>query len=261
VIASLKGGERVWAVAAINGQMDRLRELHGVLEKRFRLGDRLVYLGNYIGGGPVSAQALDELLLARRALLARFGLLDGDIVYLRGRQEEMWQKLLQLHLAQDPSTVLEWMLPQGVEFTLRAYGGNPDQGRMWCRDGAQSLARWTSSLRDSVRSKPGHAHFFASLKRAAVTQNQTILFVHAGIDTRRPLSAQTDTFWWGAENYADIAPNYEGFRRIVRGFDSDRLGLSIEGYAITIDNGSGHGNSLEAICLDPEAKVVDRISI
>jgi hypothetical protein len=261
VIASLKSCERVWAVAAINGQIDRLRELHGVLEERFLPGDRLVYLGNYTGGDLVSAQALDELLLARRALLARFGLLDSDIVYLRGRQEEMWQKLLQLHLAQDPSTVLEWMLPQGVEFTLRAYGGNPDQGRMWCRDGAQSLARWTSSLQDSVRSKPGHAQFFASLKRAAVSQNPAILFVHAGIDTNRPLSAQTDSFWWGAEGYTDIAPNYEGFRRIVRGFDADSVGLSLEGYAITIDNGSGNDGSLEAICLASEAEVVDRISI
>ena len=251
---------RVWAVAAINGEIDRLKELHTVLERQFRPGDRLVYLGNYVGGGPASTQTLDELLLARRALLARFGLLDSDIVYLRGGQEEMWQKLLQLHLAQDPSTVLEWMLSHGVESTLRAYDGNPDQGRMWCRDGARSLARWTSSLRDSVRSKAGHAHFFASLKRAAVSNDQAILFVHAGIDTQRPLSAQTDTFWWGMEGYSDFAPNYEGFRRIVRGFDSDNSGFSLEGYAITIDNGSEGEGGLEAICLDTEAEVVDRIS-
>jgi serine/threonine protein phosphatase 1 len=99
------------------------------------------------------------------------------------------------------------------------------------------------------------------LKRAAVSQNPAILFVHAGIDTNRPLSAQTDSFWWGAEGYTDIAPNYEGFRRIVRGFDADSVGLSLEGYAITIDNGSGNDGSLEAICLASEAEVVDRISI
>jgi len=261
VIASLKGSMRVWAVAAINGEVDRLRKLHTILETKFCPGDRLVYLGNYVGVSSASTQILDELLLVRRALLARFGLLDGDVVYLRGGQEEMWQKLLQLHLAQDPSTVLEWMLSHGVESTLRAYDGNPDQGRMWCRDGAQSLARWTSSLRDSVRARAGHSQFFASLKRAAVSVDQAILFIHAGVDTERPLSAQSDTFWWGAESYCDITPNYEGFRRIVRGFDSDNSGFSMEGYAITIDNGSGRGGGLDAICLDAETEVVDRISV
>ena len=57
-----------------------------------------------------------------------------------------------------------------------------------------------------------------------------------------------------------IVPKYEDFKRIVRGFDSDNTGLSLEGYAVTIDNGSGHGGSLEAICFDAGAKVVDRIS-
>ena len=175
MIASLKSYSRVWAVAAVNGELDRLRALHGLLEEKFLEGDRLVYLGNYLGGSSATVGLLDELLLVRRAFLARFRLLDRDIVYLRGRQEEMWQKLLQLHLAQDPAAVLEWVLPQGVEFTLKAYGGNPDQGRMWCRDGAQALARWTGSLRDAVRSRPGHGHFFASLKRAAVSADRSIL--------------------------------------------------------------------------------------
>ena len=257
----MKGYSRVWAVASLNGELSRLRALHGLLEEKFTPGDRLVYLGNYLGGGSASVELLDELLLVRRALLARFGLLDSDIVYLRGRQEEMWQKMLQLHLAQDPAAVLEWVLPQGVEFTLKAYGGNPDQGRMWCRDGAQALARWTGSLRDAVRSRPGHGQFFASLKRAAVSGNQSILFVHAGVDTGRPLSAQADSFWWGAADYSKIAPSYEGFKKIVRGFDSDKSGFSLEGYAITIDNRSGHGGSLEAICFDCETRVGDRISI
>lgn len=260
MIASLNGYSRVWAVAAVNGDLDRLRVLHSLLEEKFTEGDRLVYLGNYLGSGSASAELLDELLLVRRAFLARFGLVDNDIVYLRGRQEEMWQKLLQLHLAQDPAAVLEWVLPQGVEFTLRAYGGNPDQGRMWCRDGAQALARWTGSLRDAVRNRPGHGNFFASLKRAAISKDRSILFVHAGVDTGRPLSAQTDSFWWGTAEYSKISPIYEGFKRIVRGFDSDNSGLSLDSYAITIDNGSGHGGSLEAICFDSGADVVDRIS-
>ena len=81
MIASLKGAMRVWAVAAINGEVDRLRKLHTILETKFCPGDRLVYLGNYVGVSSASTQILDELLLVRRALLARFGLLDGDVVF------------------------------------------------------------------------------------------------------------------------------------------------------------------------------------
>ena len=79
MIASLKGYARVWAVAAVNGDLNRLKVLHGLLEGKFRAGDRLIYLGNYLGRGAASAELLDELLLVRRAFLARFGLLDSDL--------------------------------------------------------------------------------------------------------------------------------------------------------------------------------------
>ena len=49
MIASLKGYARVWAVEAVNGDLNRLKVLHGLLEERFRAGDRLIYLGNYLG--------------------------------------------------------------------------------------------------------------------------------------------------------------------------------------------------------------------
>ena len=92
-IAVLKGARRVWAVSSVHGEVDRLKAIHNQLEQYFTPGDRLVYLGNYLGYGPRIIETIDELLLIRRAMLARFNLFDGDIVYLRGRQEEIWQKL------------------------------------------------------------------------------------------------------------------------------------------------------------------------
>ena len=61
-------------------------------------------------------------------IMAIRGVLASDLVYLRGAQEEMWQKLLQLQFAPNPQDVLRWMLGQGVETTLRAYGGAAEVG-------------------------------------------------------------------------------------------------------------------------------------
>ena len=66
-------------------------------------GDRLVYLGNYLGYAPHVRETVDELLAFRSAFLALPPYADpNDIVYLRGSQEEIWQKILQLQFAQNP---------------------------------------------------------------------------------------------------------------------------------------------------------------
>ena len=261
LIAVLKGARRVWAVAAVHGEIDRLKAMHNQLERHFVAGDRLVYLGNYLGHGTRIIETVDELLLIRRAMLARFSLVDGDIVYLRGRQEEIWQKLLQLHLAQDPSQVLEWMLAQGADATLAAYGGDPAKGRMWCREGARSLARWTGELREAVRQRAGHSELFAALRRAAITDDGGLLLVHAGIDATRPLWAQTDSFWWGSSGYTTLKPTYEGFRRVIRGFDPDQSGSSLGEYAVTLDNGCGAGGPLHAACFGVGGEIVCEINV
>jgi serine/threonine protein phosphatase 1 len=253
----MTGARRVWAVGAIHGERQRLTALHGAMEARFQPGDRLVYLGNYIGLGPDITGTLDELLLFRRALMARFTLFDGDIVHLRGAQEEMWQKLLQIQIAQDPAQILEWMLAQGVDATLAAYGINADAVRMRCREGPLALARWSVELRESVRAHPGHETLFASLRRAAFTADHALLFVHAGVDPARPLAAQSDAFWWGSGDFDAIETTVEGFRRIVRGYDPAQGGPSEGAIAMTIDTGCGHGGKLTAVCLDANGEVQD----
>ena len=82
---------RVWAVGAIHGEAHRLVSLHARLAPRLNAGDRLVYLGNYLGYGPAAAATLDALILFRRLFLARRNAFVGDIAFLRGSQEEMWQ--------------------------------------------------------------------------------------------------------------------------------------------------------------------------
>src|SRR3546814_14736289 len=70
-----------------------------LLAARLLPGDRLVYLGNMVGHGTATIATLDELLAFRRDFLCLPGVEPEDIVYLRGAQEEMWRKLLQIQFA------------------------------------------------------------------------------------------------------------------------------------------------------------------
>ena len=67
----------------------------------------------------------------------------------------------------------------------------------------------------------------ASLKRAAVNATDTVLFVSAGVDAAKPLTAQNDSFWWGGTPFDSIVAPFNGFKRVVRGFDRTRSGLDI----------------------------------
>jgi serine/threonine protein phosphatase 1 len=127
-IARLRRSARVWAVASVHGEASHLARLHEALAIRLDPGDRIVYLGNLLGCGSDPKATLSEAIRFRRAVIARPGGFAGDVVFLRGRQEEMWQKLLTLHLAPNPVDVLKWMLEQGAGATIAAYGGNPVEG-------------------------------------------------------------------------------------------------------------------------------------
>lgn len=254
--ANLGSPRRIWAVAAIHGERDRLVALHQAIAEHALPGDRVVYLGSYLGRGGDPAGTVDELLRFRRELIARPGWLVDDVVFLRGAQEEMWQKLLQIQFAPNPTEVLGWMLRQGVEATLLSYGGTAEQARSACRQGAVEMNRWTTRLRDAIRSRPGHEKLLTVLQRAAFTADGGVLFLHAGLDPDRPLAAQGDSFWWDGAGLDRVQPPYGTFRRIVRGFDPARRGPSVDGYAVTLDAGSGFGGGLRAGLFLPDGSAL-----
>ena len=134
--------ERTWAIPALHGNVEQLITLHDQILEEFKVGDKLIYLGNYTGYNTSSAACIDEILTFRRLLLSMPDMRCSDIVYLRGAQEEMWQKLLQLPFAPDPTNVLLWMLGNGLSGTLSSYGICHHEGIEACKAGVMSLNKW-----------------------------------------------------------------------------------------------------------------------
>ena len=91
----------------------------------------------------------------RRAFLAQPLTFLGDFVVLRGSQEEMWHKLLELQFAPNPREVLPWMLDHGVAATLEAYGVDAKAGVAACRDSITAITRWTGIGAGRGRSAAG----------------------------------------------------------------------------------------------------------
>ena len=255
--ARLRAARRVWAIAVVDGEARRLAHLHDAISERFQVGDRVVYLGNYVGRGGVVFATVDELLDFRRRVLGRPGGAACDVVFLRGAQDEMWQKLLQLQFAPNPGELLHWLVRAGMEPTIRAYGGDPRQGFAACRDGARTITRWTGALRSAMNATPGHTALFAALRHAAFTEDGDLLFVHAAVEPSRPLSEQRDAFWWGREDILELKEPFAGFRRIVRGVDPDRRGVVEREFAVSVDGGAGQGGRLIAACFGLDGAVVD----
>ncbi|MFC4349966.1 hypothetical protein ACFOW6_00265 [Fodinicurvata halophila] len=261
IFGELSNTQRVWAVASIHGEAERLVALHEALWPRAEPGDRLVYLGNMIGRGAACGETLDELLGFRTAFLTLEPSIEEQVVFLRGGQEEMWQKLLQLQFATDPRAVLEWMLQQGVGATLETYGFDPEEARRVAGSGTVGLTRWTQSLRSRIQSRPGHYEFMGSIRRAAYTEDHSLLFVHSGFDPSRPLETQRDSFWWSSNGFATLEEPYSSYRRVVRGFEKNHPGLVMEDYTLTLDGGCGFGGPLLAACLLPDGQVVDMLEV
>lgn len=251
---------RIWAVGAIRARVAGLRLVHSKIIDRFLPGDRVVYLGTLTGFGEAARETYDELLEFRRAVMSIRGVIDGDLVYLRGAQEEMLHKLLQLQFAPDPPDVLAWMLEQGLAPTIRAYGGDVDDARSAARNGPVAITKWTNSLRAAIRHCPGHQPLFNAVRRAALIRpgalGHGVLFINANIDRSRSLLMQADAFWWGGARFHDADLPFDGFGRIVRGHDPRKSAVRIGEHVATVDAGGqvvacvlfgANGQALETI--------------
>jgi len=258
---------RIWAVAAIHGDCDRLMSLHDHLASRFAVGDRLIYLGNYLGvGARDNTAVVDELLAFRAALLAKPGMETTDIVHIRGPAEESWQRLLRLQFAPVPAQTLEKHLEAGVEAYLRLYGISLSDTKAISRADSVTITRWTNQLRVTQRLAPGHEPLMNGMRRAAVTRPaepgaQRLLFVPAGFDAARSLEDQGDALWFTDLPFRVPEHSQPLYCRVIRGLDVTRGGVDTEGTAVTLDGGCGRGGPLVCGCFDALGSLLEIVAV
>ena len=214
--------ERIWAVGSLHSSIESFQSIKKYILSNFKSGDKLIFLGNLIGYNDKSKEIITDVLSLRFNLMANFNVNHEDVVFLRGAQEEMFSKLLQLQTAPNPSEIIDWIFSHGVDQTLVSYNFEPDQFKNIATQGTIRIHKLTSKLNRKISDTPGHKDFFSNLKHAAFTNNMEVLFVNRGVDLSRPLSAQNDCFWWGYQNFSLINKPYNTFLRIVRGYQSNQ---------------------------------------
>ncbi len=217
----LKKSEKIWAIGSIHSNLKSFSSIKKYIQKNFNAEDKLIFLGNVIGLGENSRETLSSVIDLRFNLMSKFRLKPETIVFLRGAQEEMFSKLLQLQLAPNPTEIIDWMFDHGVNKTINSYGFSENEVRNIASSGTLNISKWTSNLNKVIQENPGHEQYFLNLKHAAYSYTKKILFVNRGVDITRPLSAQNDCFWWGFQNFSKIQEPYNTFVRIVRGYESE----------------------------------------
>lgn len=237
-IANLGHPSSIWAISAPEGHVDRLNAVHEQIWRDFRPGDKIVYMGNYLGNPdtPDNPDVIDSIILFSNAMVGEGLASHDDIICLRGLREDLWLKTLQLQFANKPIDVLTWLLQNGMEGMINHYGSTGEEGLSACRSGLIPLIRWTKRLNENMRLRTGHALFYNSLKRAAATTTQDpLLFVHCGLNPERPLHAQDENFWWSADKFEQIHGRYENFKYIIRGFDPMGRGVMMSDATISLN--------------------------
>ena len=217
---------KIWAIGSIHSNLKSFSSIKKYILKNFDSDDKLIFLGNVIGLGDNSKETLTSVINLRFNLMSKFKLKPEKIVFLRGAQEEMFSKLLQLQLAPNPEEIVEWMFDHGVNKTINSYGFSENEVKNIASSGTINITKWTINLNRALHMNPGHAQYFLNLKHAAYSHSKKILFVNRGVDITRPLSAQNDCFWWGFQNFSKIHKPYNTFLRIVRGYESEHLNHS-----------------------------------
>ncbi len=222
----LNKSKKIWAIGSIHSNLNSFTLIKKHILKNFNHDDKLIFLGNVIGLGDNSKETLTSVIDLRFNLMSKFKLKPDSIVFLRGAQEEMFSKLLQLHLAPNPTEILDWMFDHGVNKTLNSYGFSEKEAKNIASSGTIMISKWTASLNKAMHKNPGHTQYFLNLKHAAFSKTKKILFVNRGVDITRPLSAQNDCFWWGFQNFSKIKKPYKTYVRIVRGYESEHISNS-----------------------------------
>jgi len=92
----INNSKKIWAIGSIHSRLNAFNSIKEHLLQKFEEEDCLVFLGNIIGLSKESKETLSSVIDLRNQLLAKFFLNPSKVIFLRGAQEEMFLKLLQL---------------------------------------------------------------------------------------------------------------------------------------------------------------------
>jgi len=253
----IKNCNRIWAIGSIHGNLAGVKKIHEHILKQFNREDKLIYLGNVIGVGENSSKTISEIINFRLKLMATFKLDSNDIIFLRGAQEEMWSKLLELQISPNPREILLWMFEHGVDKTLISYNIDEKEILEISELGTILVSKYTTKIKNLIDSFKGHNEYYSNLFHAAFPETKKILFVNRGVDISRPLSAQNDCFWWGYHGISTIKNPYYTFKRIVRGYDPKKLGPKYDSIVCSLYKGSGFGDLVIAGLFEKSGEILD----
>ncbi len=202
-----------YAIGDIHGSLDKLKSL--VEACRQYAGNRpakFVFLGDYIDRGPDSAGVLRYMMSLQREL-------KEQLIPLKGNHEA-----LALEVANDANSGLTWLVNGGHE-TLESYGV------AHARELPRAHLDWLSALR--VTYDDGRR-----------------LFVHAGVDPRKPLDAQDEAdLLWIREPFLSDRRDYG--RLIVHGHTPVRSGKpELRANRLNLDTAAVFGGPLTAAVFD-----------
>ena len=256
---TLENSRRYWAIGSVHGNLLSIKNIHDLILKEFSSNDKIIYLGNVVGVGSESSNTIKEIINFRLKLMAKFKLDPQNFIYLRGAQEEMWSKLLELQISPNPKEVISWMFAHGVDKTLLSYQIDYKEAFDICDSGSVLISKWTSRIKNTISNFEGHMDYYSNLSHAAFSESKNILFVNRGVDFTRPLSAQYDCFWWGFHNFSKVNKPYYNFKRIVRGYDPKNTGPQRDSVVCSLYKGSGFGGNIVAGLFLPSGDIVDII--
>ncbi len=138
--------DRIWAIGSLHSSVESFQSIKNYILSNFKNGDKLIFLGNLIGYNNQSKEIITDVINLRFSLMANFNLDHEDIVFLRGAQEEMFSKLLQLQTAPNPREIIDWIFSHGVDQTLLSYDFEPDLFRNVATQGTIQINKLTSKL-------------------------------------------------------------------------------------------------------------------
>ncbi|MCI0754473.1 metallophosphoesterase family protein [Teichococcus vastitatis] len=212
----LPPGLRVYAIGDVHGCAARLTALHAAIAADWAVlpGERcaVVHLGDYIDRGPDSAAVLNRLLQPPPVAGA-------ESVLLRGNHEAM---MLEALAAGRGTAAEDLWLANGGRATLRSYG----------------------------RAGPPPAHLALMQGTGLFWQAGSYLFVHAGLDPRRPLAAQREQdLLWIREPFLSWPDPLE--QVVVHGHTPSRA-PEVRRHRIGIDTGAVGGGPLTGLVLEAD---------